>query len=272
MNVLKWVGSKRESIKTIIDTINTSGTQYRRVFDCMTGSACFALTYNHPNTIINDINPDVINLFHVLADNELYQEFVTHFNKLKNEKDFYYETRALFNSLPKIADVNTQASSLHAALFYYLVNFGFRGLSRYNKKGEFNTAYGNIKSTVQRYYIDHRAGLEMAGNFFAKQVVVRSDVFDLLDSYEIGAGDLVYLDPPYLDTAQPYIKNFSEDEVFALFKRAKKLAEAGADVVVSYTDDPMTYLKNAGFEVKDLSTFNNLGNNIRKESLTYYLH
>ena len=272
MNVLKWVGSKRESINTIIDTINTSGTQHRRVFDCMAGSACFALTYNHPNTIVNDINSDVINLFHVLADKELYQEFVTHLNKLKNEKEFYYETRALFNSLPKIADVNTQASSLHAALFYYLVSFGFRGLSRYNKKGEINTAYGNVKSNVQRYYIDHRAGLETAGEFFANQVVVQGDVFDLLDSYEIGAGDLVYLDPPYLDTVQPYVKTFNKQDVFALFKRAKQLAEAGADVVVSYADDPMTYLKNAGFEVKELVTSNILANNLRKESLTYYLH
>lgn len=268
MNVLTWVGSKRENLPDIIDVFKSSGKPYNRFFDAMTGSACVSLGFNHPNTIINDINPDIINLYRVIADTKQYEDFANAFVELVNDKESYYKTRNAFNSLEN----GTAVDSNKAAMFYYLVNFGFRGLARYNRKGELNMPYGCVKASTAQYLQKHKDALDNAHQRFANWTLSCDNAMNMLEQMNVGKGDLVYFDPPYHDMAQPYIRAFDDDRLQRLLGFACTLVERGADVVISYSENPMTDLKNAGFTVKELRTYNKMANTHRTDTLSYFIH
>ncbi len=99
----------------------------------------------YPHYLVADINSDLINLYKQIAFN--CEKFITNakgFFTSTNSETSYYNIRQDFNHSAGTTDF------WKAVFFLYLNRHCYRGLCRYNRKGEFNVPYGNYKSHISR--------------------------------------------------------------------------------------------------------------------------
>jgi DNA adenine methylase len=117
---------------------------------------------------------------------------------MENQESFYYWIRKNFN---KLDDKTTPESS---AMFIFLNKTCWRGVCRYNNKGEFNVPYGNY---VSPSIIDE--------DHLKRVSLLIQDVEFKCQSFEesmknIKKNDFVYLDPPYVPVKCDSFVSYSE--------------------------------------------------------------
>jgi DNA adenine methylase len=149
---------------------------------------------------------------------ELKKEFVkTYFARYNKES--YYKMRDDFNGDPE-----------NLMLLYMLLIYGFNRILRFNGRGEFNLPVGNVdfNGNVQKAlsdYFNYTNGKNI--QFYSL------DFEKFLDKVKPTAGDLVYLDPPYLITFSEYNKLWDEDSEMRLIRVLDRLHASGVRFAVS---------------------------------------
>lgn len=140
---LKWVGSKQKEVPLLLKL----APQKKDLVIPFAGGLSFFVNSHHQRTVhINDINPDLINVYQVLLkERESFIDYVeAMFHPIdKDNKHLYYTHRQRFNELNLETPLTRR---IKAALFIYLNRYGFNGAVRYNSKGEFNIPIGSYKS------------------------------------------------------------------------------------------------------------------------------
>ena len=228
---LKWAGNKYRVLPHLLPLIGTP-KQYIEPF---AGSMSVALNVAADSMVLNDFNGDLISLYrHVMND----EEFIDDCEKVcsvGNNQETFYQLRDIFNTTPD--------NRHKAILFIYLNRHCFNGLTRYNKKGQFNVPFGKYSSP---YF--PRKEMENFKVIFNQKQSVRITSYDFAadEMYQnIDSDTVVYFDPPYLpltDTA-----NFSDyatggfdyDDQVRLRDLAISLANRGARVIISNHDTPV---------------------------------
>lgn len=199
--ILKWVGSKSGLMPELIKYLPAGD----RLIEPFAGSCAVMMNTDYPAYLVADVNPDLINLYRQVKEHT--RPFIvvaaSLFNQNKTEES-YYKVRNDFNftaSLPLLE---------RAAQFLYLNRHGYRGLCRYNKRGEFNNPYGYYK---QPYF-----PLAEIEAFAAKAQRATFECLDYSDTLNmVRAGDVVYCDPPYHGTFTAYhTAGFSDDDQHSL--------------------------------------------------------
>lgn len=142
-----------------------------------------------------------------------------------------------------------------AAMFLYLNRAGFNGMYRENSKGEMNIPPGRYaKPELVNAEVLHACSAALQG----VQLHVRG--FEAALS-QAGAGDLVYLDPPYFDTFTAYSKGgFDLEAQRQLAEAAAAAAARGAKVIISNSDTPemRELYETHGFTVGELKAARNI--------------
>jgi len=185
--IVKYQGGKSKELPLIKQLLPN---QFTRVIEPFCGGAAvsFGLGYN---SLMSDINRDVINLYSVVANENLYPNLQVRVNELKTlehddlEKEFY-AARDVINSLWESSNTYTRALS-----YIILRQLCFSGMERYNAKGEFNVPFGHYKRFSCNLSPDHHEYLKRNCSFRYGSFV---DLFDQID-----ANDFVFIDPPYLE-------------------------------------------------------------------------
>lgn len=132
----------------------------------------------------------------------------------------YMYFRNVYNEI-HIGDIKNYNKPFRVANFYFIREYCYGSMFRYNKKGEFNIPYGGMSYNRK----DFRAKIEDIFNqeterLFSKADVYNKDFEELFDSLEFTPDDFMFLDPPY-DT------DFSEYEGRAFTRKdQQRLAEA----------------------------------------------
>ena len=185
--LVKYQGGKSRELPFIKQLLPT---QFSRVVEPFCGGAAVSFALRYP-ALISDINRDVINLYSVVANEELYPEMQHKVNIIKTlEHDDlqieYYAAREAINQPWDCID------PLQRALSYIIVRqLCFSGMERYNAKGEFNVPFGHYKKLSCNLSPDHH-------NFLKKNCIFRYGSFvDLF--VQINSDDFVFVDPPYLE-------------------------------------------------------------------------
>lgn len=185
--LVKYQGGKSKELPLIKQLLPK---QFIRVVEPFCGGAAvsFGLGYH---SLMSDINRDVINLYSVVANVELYPELQLAVNTIKTlehddlEKEFY-SAREAINQPWSCVD------PCRRALSYIIVRqLCFSGMERYNAKGEFNVPFGHYKRFSCNLSVDHHEYLKN------KCVYQYGSFVDLFE--QINADDFVFVDPPYLD-------------------------------------------------------------------------
>jgi DNA adenine methylase len=231
---LKWAGNKYRVLPHLIPHIGYP----KRYCEPFGGSLAVALNTPAEQYILNDVNKDLVAIYQNLTDPD-NNTFIKYSEELftpeNNTKEAYLELRKYFNRA-------TDATE-RARLFIYLNRHCFNGLSRYNKKGEFNVPFGKYDSPS--------CPSEQMNEFrmlFLLKCMVRFTSLSFEDPslYEnLEAGDTAYFDPPYIpisDTASftDYATDgFTHQQQIELAKLCESLANRGIKVIISNHDVPV---------------------------------
>ena len=225
--ILKWAGGKSQMLKYILPLIPNYSGRYIEPF-LGGGAVYFAL--NPDNAIISDSNPELINMYRQVADN--VESVITYLNMYKNDKELFYAVRdQVWENLPKAEA---------AARMIFLNKTCFNGLYRVNKKGMFNTPFGNYKNPV----ICDENRLRNASKILSKATLVCGDYLDVLKSYA-KSGDFVFLDPPYVPVGKygdfkRYTKEqFYDHNQIELADEVKRLVNLGCYVILTNSNHPL---------------------------------
>lgn len=225
--VLKWAGGKTQMLKYILPLIPNYNGRYIEPF-FGGGAVYFAL--NPDNAIISDSNPELINMYEQIANN--VEDVINYLNKYKNDKELFYSVREqIWENLPKAEA---------AARMIFLNKTCFNGLYRVNKKGKFNTPFGNYKNPV----ICDEDRLRDASKMLSKTTLVCGDYLDVLKRYA-KSGDFVFLDPPYVPVGKygdfkRYTKEqFYDQDQIKLANEVKRLVKLGCYVILTNSNHPL---------------------------------
>jgi DNA adenine methylase len=226
---VKWAGGKGTLIGAIAERIPKDWT-YRRYVEPFVGAGAmfFWIRRSFPDlpASIGDSNAELIVAYGAVRDNVdgVISKLETHAHL--HCKDHYYAVRA------KVPHGETE----RAARFIYLNRTCYNGLYRVNRKGLFNVPIGRYDKPK----ILDRENLRAVSTAL-KNVELRPGDFAVLTD-DCGAGDLVYLDPPYVplsETSQftSYTRDgFGRPEQERLAETFEALAARGASVILSNSD------------------------------------
>ena len=227
--ILKWAGGKSQLLGQLRLAMPSS---YNRYIEPFVGGGALFFALRPDRAVIADSNPELINLYSLVRDAP--NRVADLLRKFKNEKDAYYGVRSLrFEELePDFA----------AARTIYLNRTCFNGLYRVNQKGHFNVPFGNYKKPT----LYRQGELEAASEILKGTQVVLADYKETLRSFA-GAGDFIFLDPPYLPVSEyadfkRYTKEqFSDDDHVQLSEEVNRLSSMGCHVVLTNSNHPLVH-------------------------------
>lgn len=222
---LKWPGNKYR----IVNSIKEYLPKGKRLIEPFVGSGAVFLNTSYERYLLNDNNPDLINLYKLLKiEGEPFIRYCqTFFIPENNHPERYYEFRTMFNK--------TNDQRLKSALLIYLNRHGFNGLVRYNLQHEFNVPFGDYKKPYFPY--------EEMLFFFQKAKIATFTCNDFLKTMvNTKKSDVVYCDPPYvpLSLTSNFTSysagGFSLEQQKTLAIMAEKLSNKGIPVLLSNHD------------------------------------
>ena len=216
--IFRWPGGKRWLTHRLLGLVPPTfrGCYYEPFF----GGGALFFRLRPARAVISDRNAELMAAYRVVKDTPLKLEAAL--RALPAGSEAFYEIRGRVPANPVE----------RAARFIYLTTNGFNGIYRVNRRGEFNVPYGGR---------DYQLG--GAGSLSAHSLALRTATIldgDFVDALKgAGAGDLVYLDPPYTvaHSNNGFVKYnakvFQWDDQERLARVANDLAHKGAYVIVS---------------------------------------
>lgn len=189
--ILKWPGGKGWSKPYLSAYLSPEILDGHTYIEPFIGGGSIAFNLEYQNTIINDINPELINLYKIVADypEELIAE-LTKFAQFHSD-EFYYTVRAWdrdpnFNSYPPVK---------RAARTVYLNKTGFNGLYRVNKKGYFNVPIGRTTSGKMPDIVQADKIRRLSTYLKQGVKILNLDYKEVIEMAQ--PGSILFLDPPY---------------------------------------------------------------------------
>ncbi|MEY8770289.1 DNA adenine methylase [Erwinia sp. ACCC 02193] len=241
--ILKWAGSKAG----VMPALSLHLPQGDRLVEPFAGSCAVMMNTDFPAYLVVDVNPDLINMYRQIK--EITNPFIVTAMKLfiDNEKaEDYYRIREEFNSCPSLTLLQ------RATYFLYLNRNGYRGLCRYNRKGEFNIPYGNYKKP---YF--PMAEIEAFAERAQRAEFICADFRETLGM--VKTGDVVYCDPPYHGAFTDYhTGGFSEDDQHSLACILLGISEQNP-VAVSNSDTLFTRSIFRAFDITRINVARSVG-------------
>jgi DNA adenine methylase len=235
--IFKWAGGKTRLLPVLRDIIGNSPIRdYYEPCGFGGGALFFDIWRSiNGNSYLNDINPALIDAYKAIRTNpKLVAE------RLSLLKEAHYEqVKERFNYQDPATPIE-----LKAARFIYLNHCCFNGLWRVNKAGEFNVPVGRNgmgkENSLATFDFSQIAHISMALQS-AKLECLDLRVWAMLKQASAMVGDLVFFDPPYLDTFNGYSAGgFGLECHENLIQTAKVFAEQGARVIVCASDTDAT--------------------------------
>ena len=241
--ILKWAGNKSRVMPELL----THLPEGERLVEPFAGSCAVMMNTDYRAYLIADINPDLINLYRQIKEHT--RPFIVIAASLFNQNvtgESYYAAREAFNHNPALPLLE------RAAYFLYLNRNGYRGLCRYNKRGEFNIPFGNY---AEPYF--PLAEIEAFAKKAQRATFICADFRETLRLTK--AGDVVYCDPPYDGTfAEYHSAGFGKDEHHDLVSMLLDISER-CPVVVSNSDTLYTRSILRAFDITRISVARSVG-------------
>lgn len=241
--VVKWVGGKRQLLSDLIPLLPQQFDLYCEPF--LGGGALLFHLQPHC-AFVNDINPELINLYEVIRDD--VDGLIASLEGHQNQADYFYQIRD-WDRDPEKYSALTRVQ--RASRLIYLNKTCYNGLFRVNLSGQFNTPFGNYKNPN----IINEAGLRAVSGYFRTADIAFSsmDYAQLLE--ELPQGAFVYLDPPYdpvSDTSNftGYARGgFGREEQIRLRECCDELTRRGIRFMLSNSATPFIQEQYAAYHI-----------------------
>ncbi|MEN4558258.1 DNA adenine methylase [Pantoea agglomerans] len=241
--ILKWAGNKSRVMPELLAHLPEGD----RLVEPFAGSCAVMMNTDYPAYLVADINPDLINLYRQIKEHTRPFIIIAASLFIQNRTgESYYAVREAFNHDPSLPLLE------RAAYFLYLNRNGYRGLCRYNKRGEFNIPFGNYAEPLFPL-----AEIEAFAKKAQRATFICADFRETLRLTK--AGDVVYCDPPYDGTFSDYHSaGFNKDEHHDLVSMLLDVSER-CPVVVSNSDTLYTRSILRAFDITGISVARSVG-------------
>ena len=272
--VIKWVGGKTQLLKELKEIIIPVLKENSYYYEPFCGGAALALDLEHKNTILNDLNSELINMYRVIRDNS--EELISELKRFQNSHntEFYYHIRNLdrTDALSKMSDV------VKAARTIYLNKTCFNGLYRVNSKGQFNSPIGRTSSGKTPDIVQEDLIREMSE--FLKTVQFHNgDYKDCLAATK--AEDVVFFDPPYDQdesiSSEGFVgyqkEGWTRKDLEELKQLCDELSIKGVKVVLTNNDTEFVRKLFAGYNFREIEVKRSIncdGNKRKGKELIIY--
>ena len=187
---IQWAGGKRSLIKHIIEMLPDDISNYHEPF-IGGGSVFLALQHRIQQTVLSDMNCDLIKTYCVIRDDidNLIKRLEIHRQQHFTGSDYYETVR---HSKP-ITNIDI------ASRFLYLNKTCYNGIYRINAAGEF---YTNEDTRKKNKWLDFNYDNLLTVSEILSNVDIKHG--DFCDTTRTAEGDFVYCDPTYDDTDHRY--------------------------------------------------------------------
>jgi DNA adenine methylase len=253
---LKWAGGKY----SLVEHIQARLPQANKLIEPFVGAGSVFLNTQYKRYLLNDINPDLINLYNFLKaqPDALINDARDFFSTARNNEPMYYALREEFNK--------TEDEYYRAILFLYLNRHGYNGLCRYSLQGRFNVPFGRYKKP---YFPEHE--------MFVFSEKSQKATFTCLPFEKVFTrarqGNVIYCDPPYAPISKTAAftsyasHSFGQEAQEKLAKLAAKTSQKrGIPVLVSNHDLPLTRDLYQGADFSMLSVKRSISQNGAKRN------
>lgn len=193
-----------------------------------------------------------------LSDEDLDKNF-----KSALKSAVYTYIRTVYNFFRLTPPVDESSKALHIACFYFIRNYCYSSMFRFNKAGEFNVPYGGL--SYNENYLDKKIGYIYKPDNVARYAiseVSNLDFEEFIKKQGFNENDFIFLDPPYDTEFSEYAQNVfdkSDQERLAntlLNTKAKwLLVTKYTDFIESLYDEPGINIER--FAKKYLVSFKN---------------
>lgn len=193
---INYIGNKYKLISQIIPLFPEKISTFVDVFG---GSGTVLINTNAEHYIYNDVNPYVEGIFRGLIETDTQtiidaiEKIIQEYSLSKTNKDGFERLRDFYNK-----EDNKEKDWL---TLYTLMCHSFNHQFRFNTKHEYNSSFGKNRSYFsERQKIDLRQMKER----MTTDIVTMSKSFKDIDYSDFDENDLLYFDPPYLNSVGNY--------------------------------------------------------------------
>lgn len=227
---IRWAGGKTRFLPHLEPYLPISPTRY---FEPFVGGGALFFEYGHraERAYLNDINKPLTMMYRCIGNGQWDRVEEQLWSLLETD---YYVMREEFNSKLDFPLIDDPWAIRMSALFIALNFLGYNGLWRTNRNGEYNVPVGKDSKGVARKLteLDFDAFVT-AATYLAKATITTESFNPWPFPVRPEAGDIVFADPPYLDTFCAYdASGFNASHHAALFAQAKVWAGNGARVIL----------------------------------------
>jgi len=161
---------------------------------------------------------------------------------------FYMHFRYIYNHIKKF-NIDEQTKS---AIFFFIRNFAYGGMFRYNSLGQFNAPYGGIqynKKNIQKK-VNYLKSKPLY-NILNSTTIENLDFEDFLNKHKPLTNDFIFLDPPYDSEFSTYTKNeFGKEDQKRLSNYLIKKCKSNWMLIIKNTEFINKLYNNKGLHIK----------------------
>ena len=178
--------------------------------------------------------------------NEMSEEDIMSNIETAFKSAYYMYFRYLYNNRKKLK----LSDPFFAAVFYFIRDYCYASMFRYNSIGEFNVPYGGISYNRKNFkkkikYITS----EDLSEYMKETEIYNMDFEDFCKSIELNENDFMFLDPPYDTEFSTYAKNdFDKADQIRLANFLKN-TKAKFMLIIKNTDFIYNLYKDKGFNI-----------------------
>jgi len=215
---LNFTGAKHKLMPVLLEHFPKDVDTF---YDVFAGGLSVTVNCDYDNIVSNDVITPMVEFYEIIQRTGNVDDLI---QMVKNsaisrtDQDEYNRVRAEFNE------------NQNPYLFFSLVSSCTNNMMRFNKKLKFNQSFGRRTvndSTIAKLKDYHRIIYEKDITF------TNYDYKEFLTKLEIGPGDFVYLDPPYLITEAGYNAYWSWDHEVMMYSMLEMLNANGVRFVMS---------------------------------------
>lgn len=246
---VKWAGGKKQLLGKLLERMPKS---YNGYYEPFVGGGALFFEHQPKRAVINDVNPQLINVYRQLKHN--VSTVISVINELDGQecnKEFYLSMREKYNQKISSKELDEEC----AALTIWINKHCFNGLYRVNSKGLFNVPYNNKKGGKSAD-VQNLLSINTYLNEYSVDILLGD--FEVACS-TVSKGDFVYFDSPYVPLSETAhftdysSEGFTYKDHVRLSELFKKLDKKGVKVMLSNHDVDLVHELYAGYQIETVS-------------------